>query len=136
MACRLCTDSPIPAFVELGKLKFTSQDENIASIDNNGKITAKEIIRGKTKIEIEDIDNGYKTQVKVYINRLQNTEDITYIYDEEDLCTFRENVNNGNNYLDKTVYLMDDIDLKNVCGENMRKLGANWYKWHNICRKL
>ncbi|MBO5478219.1 MAG: hypothetical protein J6A04_00585, partial [Clostridia bacterium] len=53
------------------------------------------------------------------INRLPNTETVTYIYDASDLVAFRDAVNAGDNYSGKTVYLMDDIDLSTVCSSTL-----------------
>ena len=53
------------------------------------------------------------------INRLPNTETVTYIYDASDLVAFRDAVNAGNNYSGKIVYLMDDIDLSTVCSSTL-----------------
>ncbi|MBP3708620.1 MAG: Ig-like domain-containing protein, partial [Clostridia bacterium] len=56
------------------------------------------------------------------INRLPNTETVTYIYDVSDLVAFRDAVNAGDNYSGKTVYLMEDIDLSSVCSSTL----GNW----------
>ncbi|MBO5478694.1 MAG: Ig-like domain-containing protein, partial [Clostridia bacterium] len=53
------------------------------------------------------------------INRLPNTETVTYIYDAADLVAFRDEVNAGDNYSGKTVYLMNDIDLSTVCSSTL-----------------
>jgi len=64
-------------------------------------------------------NNNTKSATK--INRLQNTENITYIYDVQDFVAFRDAVNAGDNYSGKTVYLMNDIDLSSVCSASLKK---------------
>jgi len=51
--------------------------------------------------------------------RLENTETTTYIYDAQDLVAFRNEVNAGDSYIGKTVYLMADIDMSSVCSETV-----------------
>lgn len=105
---------------EIGdNLRYTSLDENIATVNDNGEITAKEAT-GSTKIKIEDTTNGFETYITVNVkNRLQNTDTITYIYDANDLVAFRDDVNAGNDYAGKIVYVMADIDMSSVCSETV-----------------
>lgn len=56
--------------------------------------------------------------------RLTNTANETYIYTAQDLVTFRNNANAGNNYSGKTVYLMNDIDLSSVCSSSLGSFGV------------
>ena len=101
----------------LGDIKYTSLDETKMVVDEAGKITVKDDITGTTKVKIEDITNNYETYFTVIVNRMKNTDNITYIYTIEDLVKFRDSVNTGNNYKGKTVYLMADIDMSEVCSD-------------------
>ena len=96
-------------------LKYTVYDETYATVDGNGKITSKEGVSGSTKLKIEDLDNGYETYIVVIVCKLENTDTVTYIYDAQDLIEFRDSVNAGNSYAGKTVHVMADIDLIDVC---------------------
>ena len=49
----------------LGELSFASLDENIVTVDSEGKITA--INEGRTKIEIIDTKNNFKTYIFVEV---------------------------------------------------------------------
>ncbi len=100
-------------------LKYTSSDKNIATVDSSGIITAQNIKTGTVKIKIEDITNGFETYIKVIINKLQDTDTIMYIYDADDMVRFRDNVNAGDNYAGKTVYVMANIDMSSVCSKEL-----------------
>ncbi len=114
-----------PKAYTVGQLKFTSIDETIANVDENGIVTAIEGKTGITQIKIEDITNNYETYFTVIINRLENTDTVTYIYNISDLEKFRDSVNAGDNYRGKTVYVMADIDMSTSCS---RELGS----WETI----
>ena len=103
----------------LGELKYTSLNEAIAKVDSNGKITPVDGTSGITKVKIEDITNNFETYITIIVNKLENTDTITYIYSTEDLVEFRNSVNAGNTYAGKTVYLMADIDLSTICSETL-----------------
>lgn len=74
---------------------------------------------GITKVKIEDITNEYETYLTVIVNRIENTDTVLYIYNVADLIKFRDSVNAGDNYSQKTVYLMNDLDLKDICNEDI-----------------
>lgn len=103
----------------LGDIKYTSLDETIAIVNENGKITAKDGVSGITKIKIEDVTNGYEIYITAIVNKLENTNTVTYIYSAEDMANFRNSVNAGNTYAGKTVYVMADIDMSTVCSEKI-----------------
>jgi len=103
----------------LGDIKYTSLNETIAIVDENGKITAKDGVSGITKIKIQDVTNGYETDFTIVLNKLENTDTITYIYTTEDMMKFRDNVNAGDTYAGKTVYLMADIDMSSACSSTL-----------------
>ncbi len=105
--------------ISLGEIEFTSLNENIVTVDENGKIVAKGNKTGSVEIKIEDITNGYETYVTVIVDKLQNTDTITYIYNANDLVKFRDSVNAGNDYAGKIVYMMADIDMSTVCSETL-----------------
>lgn len=56
---------------DLGNLSFKSTNENVATIDQNGNITAKEV--GQTTIIVTEDKHGYKAQARIYVT--QNKED-------------------------------------------------------------
>ncbi len=66
-----------------------------------------------------------ETQEKSQISaqKLSNTATETYIYTAAELAAFKNNVNAGNNYEGKTVYLMADIDLSKVCSSTLGSWG-------------
>lgn len=101
---------------ELGEIKYESLDEELILVNETGLITAKKDASGITKVKIEDITNGYETYLTVIVNRIENTDTVLYIYNVEDLIKFRNSVNTGDTYAGKTVYLMNDLDLKDICG--------------------
>ena len=103
----------------LGEIKYTSLDTSKVQVSENGLITSDGKSTGVVKIRIEDITNGYETYITVIVNRLQNIETVTYIYNIEDLVRFRDSVNAGNNYAGKTVYVMADIDMSPACSETV-----------------
>ena len=51
--------------------------------------------------------------------KMENTETEKYIYDARDIEIFRDSVNAGNDYKGQTVYLMQDIDLSEICTEEL-----------------
>ena len=110
--------------IEIGKLEYTSSDEEIATVNENGFITAHKTF-GTAKITIKDVTNGYETKITIIVKniRLQDTDTVTYIYNIEDLVKFRDSVNAGNGYAGKTVYVMEDIDMSTHCSE---ALGVSW----------
>ena len=88
-------------------------------MDESGKVTPKDGVSGSTKIKIEDITNGYETYFTVIVNKLENTDTVTYIYSANDMVSFRDAVNAGDNYTGKSVYVMADIDLSTVCSSTL-----------------
>ncbi len=100
-------------------IRYSILNDTIATMDENGKIMPKERATGSTRVQIEDVKNGYKTYFTIIVNKLENTETVTYIYDSEDMCEFRDSVNAGNDYAGKTVYVMADIDLSDVCSASI-----------------
>ena len=103
----------------VGNLKYSIQDTTLATVNSSGYIIANEGVTGATKVEIEDIDNKYKAYFTLIVNKLQNTDTVTYIYDSEDMCEFRDSVNAGNDYAGKSVYVMADIDMSDVCSSSI-----------------
>jgi len=101
----------------LGEIKYTSLDTSKVQVDENGLIKSDGKSTGVVKIRIEDITNRYETYITVIVNRLKNIETVTYIYNIEDLVKFRDSVNEGNNYIGKTVYVMADIDMSTYCSK-------------------
>lgn len=63
--------------------------------------------------------NNAEEKVKSSSPRIENTDKEIYIYDDYDMQIFRDSVNAGNDYGGKTVYLMQDIDLKGICSEEI-----------------
>ena len=109
--------------LKVGKLEYTSSDETLATVNENGFITPKKS-SGTAEITIKDIDNKCETKITVLVNRLLvDTDTVTYIYNIEDLVKFRDSVNAGNDYAGKTVYVMADIDMSTHCSE---ALGVSW----------
>jgi len=74
---------------------------------------------GTTKVKIEDITNGYETEITIKVKTESNTDTVTHIYNIDDLVKFRDSVNAGNNYAGKTVYVMADIDMSPACSETV-----------------
>ena len=105
--------------LEVGEVKYKIQDTTLATVSNDGYITANDGVTGATKVEIEDTTNGYKAYFTLIVNKLENTDTVTYIYDSQDMCEFRDSVNAGNDYAGKTVYVMADIDLSDVCSASI-----------------
>ncbi|MCI8620537.1 MAG: hypothetical protein HFJ50_01620 [Clostridia bacterium] len=101
----------------LGEIKYKIQNQGLGNVSESGNITAKDGVTGATKVEIKDITNGYETYISVIINKLENASGVTYIYSVDDMIRFRDSVNAGDNYAGKTVYLMVDLDLSEVCGK-------------------
>ena len=66
-------------------------------------------------ITTDRIEKGTKSTA----NKMENTETEKYIYDARDLEIFRDSVNAGNDYKGQTVYLMQDIDLSEICTEEL-----------------
>ncbi len=112
------------------KIKYTLLDDTLATLDENGKITPKKGVTGITRIKIEDLANNYETYFTIIINKLKNTDTVTYIYTSEDMVNFKNSVNSGDDYTGKTVYVMADIDMSNVCSESIgswEPIGINTY---------
>jgi len=108
--------------ISLGEVKLSLYNESLATIDEKGFITAVPKASGSTKLKIEDVTNGYEVTVNVIVGRLSDTESAIYIYTLEDLEKFRDNVNSGENYEGKTVYVMADIDMSTKYAEGK----ASW----------
>ena len=106
------------------------------------------VIESKIEIESITFINPDKTELKVEVNELKVAKDINMEFDEEyivkiktkdgkeeikrlvessqediknveDLISFRDKVNKGLTYIGKTINLVQDIDLSNICGENI-----------------
>ena len=60
-----------------------------------------------------------KNEALTTSTRLPNTSTITYIYNTSDLIAFRNDVNSGENYSGRTVYLMSDIDMSSICSSSV-----------------
>lgn len=103
----------------LGVVKYSSLNETVVTVDQTGKVVAQEGISGVTQIKIEDVTNSYEISFTAIVNKLENTNTITYIYTADDMVKFRDSVNAGDNYSGKTVYVMADIDMSTVCSETV-----------------
>ena len=103
----------------VGDLKYTSLNESLVTVDNTGMVAAKEGVSGVTKVKIEDITNGYSTYFTIIANKMVDTDTVMYIYNSNDLVRFRNAVNAGDNFAGKTVYVMADIDMSDVCSETI-----------------
>ena len=80
----------------------------------------QEQINGTTDVSEKDTTLEKVSRTISYSGeRLQNTDTITYIYDANDLATFRDSVNIGNSYEGKKVYVMADIDMSSVCSDTV-----------------
>ena len=100
----------------IGDLEYTVSDTNKLAINGN-ELTALDAGSGLVTVKIEDKTNNYTTHFNVIVNRLINTDTILYIYNAQDLVEFRDKVNGGDDFKGKTVYVMADIDLSEVCSE-------------------
>lgn len=52
--------------------------------------------------------------------------EIIQIYNSEQFIDFADSVNDGNTYDGKNIFLMNDIDLSSVCGENINGEAVSW----------
>lgn len=107
------------------KIEITS-DENIGSIQINGeeiavpsKVDGKYIIEkevqnnGNYIINVKNTKNEYKI-VKAEVTEISEDMDIQT---EEQLVAFRDRVNKGATYKERTIRLVNDLNLSVVCGE-------------------
>ncbi len=109
----------------IGTLKYTSTNESIVKVNDQGLVTAVKGATGVSVIKIQDIDHGYETKFTVIVNKLEDKDKIKYIYTIEDLVKFKNEVNAGDNYEGKTVYVMADIDMSSACSVETRVMGWN-----------
>lgn len=70
---------------------------------------------GKYTIWVKDKDEKFNIAT---VEVKEITEDMD-IYTVDDLVVFRNNVNSGRTYKERTVRVMSDIDLSTVCGETI-----------------
>lgn len=103
----------------VGQLKYTIEDGTLASVSQDGIVSAIDKTSGITKVKIEDITNGFETYFTLIVNKLEETDTVLYIYNANDMVRFRDSVNNGDDYEDKTVYIMTDIDMSTVCSKEI-----------------
>lgn len=89
----------------------------------NEKVNIEETLTPPPKITVNPLSAEYAKSINVTIevnlDTEVNKEDATYIYNVNDLVTFRDSVNGGNDYAGKTVYLMSDIDMTAVCSDTI-----------------
>lgn len=88
--------------------------ENVTNMDVTGSISyTVKAIQGNAHV----------------VDPVENNENELYIYSLNDLKAFRDDVNNGNTYNNKTVYLMDNIDLNN---EEWEPIGTSNSKFSGV----
>ena len=88
-------------------------------------------------IKLNNIPFGETETITVKVNGdvidTKNIVNTRYISTAQDLAKFRNSVNTGNSYANKTIELLNDIDLSSVCGEEI----GNWLPigyWQNDIR--
>lgn len=108
----------ILAMLAVSTVGFAYAKTNLSLI---AKATKQKEMSAKEQIAVENLEMSenpnklFKLEKIAEEDRLQNTENTTYIYDEQDLVELRDKVNAGDNLAGKTIYLMSDIDLSTIC---------------------
>ncbi len=101
---------------------------NITEIEINGEaidipektegkyVIEKEILKnGKYNIKIKDDKEGYKL-TSLNVTEIADDRSVSTV---EEFVSFRNKVNSGANFEGKTITLMNDLDLSNVCSETI-----------------
>lgn len=112
-------------------LDITSRnDSGVRKVEiYQGSALIKEVNYGGTNIveydnvKLDAIPFGGSEVITVKVNGntviSENVANTRYISTAQDMCTFRDNVNAGNNYAGKTVEVTADIDLSSVCSNTL-----------------
>ncbi len=79
---------------------------------------------GNYKIKVETVSGRTNSKVQKVSDLSENME----IYTAEDLVKFRDRVNKGATYEEKTITLMNDIDLRSVCSKEKSWKPIGYYK--------
>ncbi len=101
----------------ISKIQINGVDETIPEKDENNKYTITKQVteNGNYTILAKDNEDKYKFATIKVSDLTENMN----IYTVKDLETFRDNVNNGRTYEGKTVTLMENLNLEQVCSENL-----------------
>jgi len=87
-------------------IEWKSSDTSKLSINGDGEVTGN----AEGKATITGTLNSDTTKIATL--EIEVTDIIQYIYTKEDMEEFRDTVNEGNTYENKTVYVKRDIDLQ------------------------
>ena len=96
------------------KLSINEEDVTIPE-----KTEEKYVVETKTnengiyKLKLINDKKDYKTNEAIVTELVSDLE----IHNVDELLAFRDKVNKGGTYKGKTIKLMEDLDLSNVCGE-------------------
>jgi len=96
----------------LASIQLNGDNIDIPEKINETYIIQKEILQnGNYTILVKNVDGEYKIAT---VNAIEISEDFD-IYTPEQLVEFRNRVNKGATYQNKTVQLMNNIDLSSIC---------------------
>ncbi len=130
--------------VTLEGLKLVNNGKTNISKWSDSVMAGQKIDNLKVTIELpEGIKNDYQNEacdIAIVVYAVQSNAHTTnpvetdletakevYIYNEDELIAFRDQVNSGDNFKNKTVYLMNDLNLVNVANwEPIAKSGAEF----------
>ncbi len=112
----------IESNIKIESIEFENTDGTILTVT-----TEKETLSKDMQIEL---DREYKITVKMANGKIENrtiTErSVENIKTAEELAKFRDKVNSGLTYEGKTINLLNDIDLSNICGANVNGQNISW----------
>lgn len=99
---------------ELASIQINGENITIPEKTDEKYIIEKDILQNGTyTIFVKDINEGYKIDSKIVTNISEDMD----IYTIDDLVAFRERVNRGATYEERTIRLMNSLDLKEICGQ-------------------
>lgn len=112
----------IESNIEIESIKITKPDGTDITLTTNKQTIA-------TDIEME-FDQEYEIEIKTMNGKTDKRKIIEKSEDKirtvEDLMEFRNKVNIGLTYEGKTMILVNDLDLSNVCGANINGKEISW----------
>lgn len=108
--------------IKIESIDFENEDGTMFTITTQKNTLAKDM-------QIE-LDKEYRIVVKTANGRTINEtiieKSVENIKTVEELVAFRDKVNTGLTYEGKTINLVSDLDLSNICGENINGKEISW----------
>lgn len=108
-----------------GSLKSVLKNEKFLAYENKLYILDGVLVYKNNNCTDEEINQFKQLNIKAI-------DEYTTISTKEELENFRDEVNKGNNYQGKTVYMINDINLENNVNEQWKPIGNSENQFQGI----